>query len=126
MLALDTQGCVYSWGVDKFGQLGHGWSEDDWEASRTGGKAPICYRPKLITEKLSSHEIAQIFAADKQSFAVTRQGKIFCWGKNENKMLGLKENVNEVIDEPKELDLSKMGGNACGSFSKVGQAKDDS
>ncbi len=34
-------------------------------------------------------------------------------------MLGLKENVNEIIDEPKELDLSKMGGNACGSFIRV-------
>ena len=50
---------------------------------------------------------------------MTRQGKIFCWGKNESRMLGLREHVNKIVDQPTELDLSKMGGNASGSFSKV-------
>ena len=39
-------------------------------------------------------------------------------------MLGLRENKNGIVPHPTELDLSKMSGNASGSFSKNLNAKE--
>ena len=77
----------------------------------------VC-KPKIVGGNLSSHEVAQIFAGDKQSFAVTRQGKIFAWGKNEHVMLGFRDRRDELIKEPEELILGAMGNksNAAGCF----------
>ena len=116
VLALDTLGNVYSWGIDKFGQLGHGWDESTFSAAQAAKTSIVVRRPKIVGGPLVSHEAAQIFAGDKQSFAVTKHGRIFCWGKNEHSMLGFKEN-NEIFSTPKELILGAMGGNAHGSFS---------
>jgi len=71
---------------------------------------------------LKQQEICQIFAGDKQSFAVTRQGRIFCWGSNENHLLGLgleesndaygedeeKKAGEDIHFEPKELKMETL------------------
>ncbi len=80
VLALDTEGNVYSWGNNKFGQLGIGQSDsDEVVISRS--------RPEKIEGELTG-EVSQIYAGNKQSFAVTRQGKVFCWGDDSQNLLG--------------------------------------
>ena len=65
--------------------------------------------------ELIQHEICQIYAGLKHSFAVSRQGKIFCWGSNENNLLGLNfnnqnssKNDDNKVWEPTELELSNV------------------
>lgn len=109
-LALDIQGNVFSWGNNKYGQLGCGELEEipdigkkdkndrnkDSSKNDTSAiprhkmrKIEFISKPKQVMGELMQHEICQIYAGLKHSFAVTRQGKIFCWGSNENNLLGL-------------------------------------
>ena len=48
----------------------------------------------MVGGEIKDYEICQIFAGNKQSFAVTRTGKIFAWGNNDNNMLGLDFNCH--------------------------------
>lgn len=63
---------------------------------------------------LKQQEICKIFAGEKQSFAVTRQGRIFCWGSNENNLLGLNltghksGNGEEQKDEQADINNDKI------------------
>jgi len=71
------------------------------------------FKPTRVEGALNSHEVCQIYAGNKQSYAVTRQGKIFVWGSNENNLLGVslmnaEYKVGDVLKHPKELLLSKI------------------
>jgi len=65
VLALDSSGAVYSWGIDKFGQLGQGWESKQAKETKEAGEVIKVTKPTLIGGNLSSHEVAQIFAGDK-------------------------------------------------------------
>ena len=59
-----------------------------------------------MEENIKDYEICQIYAGSKQSFAVTRTGKIFAWGDNSKNMLGL--NFNRVIaDQGKAFEKNR-------------------
>ena len=114
VLALDKEGNVYAWGNNKFGQCATPDlvkdSKDDHEAVMSVNK------PTRVEGALNSHEVCQIYAGNKQSYAVTRQGKIFVWGSNENNLLGLglgekkdeRGGGDDCVKQPKELLLSKI------------------
>jgi hypothetical protein len=64
-LALSSDGRVYSWGENRYGQLGHG---DQWDRPS----------PKLIKRFKG---VCGIAAASRHSLAVTESGDVFRWGR---------------------------------------------
>jgi uncharacterized repeat protein (TIGR02543 family) len=76
-LAVTSQGRMYTWGANWYGQLGDGTAN-----SRT--------TPTLINvPSLQSGEtIAQVTAGDSHSLAVTTQGRVYAWGANWYGQLG--------------------------------------
>ena len=103
-LALDTAGNVHSWGSNNSGQLGIGndragiggknakGAQMSTTKSRIGAsqideagddvEGGYLDKPEIVGGEIKDYEICQIFAGKKQSFAVTRTGKIFAWGCN--------------------------------------------
>ncbi|OCH98002.1 hypothetical protein A8135_01910 [Legionella jamestowniensis] len=74
ILALTSNGQVYSWGYNHFGQLG------------LRHRAPDS-TPQLITT--FNEKITDIFAGDYISFCRSAEGKIYAFGKNQSGQLGL-------------------------------------
>eukprot|EP00599_Poterioochromonas_sp_BG-1_P006764 CAMPEP_0173134324 /NCGR_PEP_ID=MMETSP1105-20130129/1224_1 /TAXON_ID=2985 /ORGANISM="Ochromonas sp., Strain BG-1" /LENGTH=1098 /DNA_ID=CAMNT_0014046101 /DNA_START=281 /DNA_END=3577 /DNA_ORIENTATION=+ len=91
-LALTDQGSVYSWGSDRFGQLGHGGQQDSnrWIAV-----------PKRI-EILRKENVIGIAAGDQHSLCYTSDSKVFAWGSNKAGQLGI---------NPSELSSGAAGVN---------------
>ena len=74
MLGLSKDGTVYSWGNGEYGRCGNGKTK------------------QLIPEPvqlLQSTQCIQIAAGSDHSLAVTNDGKLYAWGKNEASQLGL-------------------------------------
>ncbi|XP_071722519.1 ultraviolet-B receptor UVR8-like [Rutidosis leptorrhynchoides] len=66
---------VYSWGWGDFGRLGHGNSSD-------------LFTPQPI-KALQGLRIKQIACGDSHCLAVTMEGEVLSWGRNQNGQLGL-------------------------------------
>ena len=77
-LALPTDGKVYTWGYNFYGQLGLGTSGDDADEDS----------PTLITA-LSNITVSSIAAGIYHSLALTTDGEVYAWGGNEYGQLGL-------------------------------------
>uniref|UniRef100_A0A182M4V1 HECT domain-containing protein n=1 Tax=Anopheles culicifacies TaxID=139723 RepID=A0A182M4V1_9DIPT len=77
-LALTNNGELYAWGSNSYGQLGIG---------TTNEKVPI---PTLV-QSLAGVPIAFIACGGNHSFAVSKSGAIFGWGKNTFGQLGLND-----------------------------------
>lgn len=74
MLGLSSTGTVYSWGNGEYGRCGNGKTK------------------QLIPEPvqlLQSIQCIQVAAGHDHSLAVTNDGKLYAWGKNEASQLGL-------------------------------------
>jgi E3 ubiquitin-protein ligase HERC2 len=73
MLALTSQGQVLSWGNGEFGRLGNGKREQ---------------RVPEPVELLASKQFVQISAGSVHSLALTNNGELYGWGKNDAGQLG--------------------------------------
>ncbi|XP_010269039.1 PREDICTED: ultraviolet-B receptor UVR8-like isoform X1 [Nelumbo nucifera] len=71
----ESQSQVYSWGWGDFGRLGHGNSSD-------------LFTPQSI-KALHGIRIKQIACGDSHCLAVTMDGEVQSWGRNQNGQLGL-------------------------------------
>ncbi|KAI4890058.1 hypothetical protein NFI96_017205, partial [Prochilodus magdalenae] len=78
-LALSMRGQIFSWGQNKYGQLG------------LGLEGPGVSTPQVI-QSLLGIPFAQIFAGGAHSFALTLSGTVFGWGRNKFGQLGLNDN----------------------------------
>lgn len=83
-LALTSDGDVYCWGSDRFGQLGIGGSSGSSDSS-----------PRLLTsprrvEALKKAVVINIAVGDAHSLCSTEEGDVFAWGSNQHGQLGLK------------------------------------
>ncbi|KAL0485287.1 ultraviolet-B receptor UVR8 [Acrasis kona] len=74
-IVLTAAGEVYSWGLNSDGELGLG-------DQRTRSS------PTLVPELLDKN-IVRVYAANFHSFALTAEGKIYAFGENSNRELGL-------------------------------------
>lgn len=72
VLALETNGSLYAWGVDSAGQLGSG--------------RPL--RAAAPVQVALSGPIAQLAAGDSHSLALDAQGRVWAWGRNSVGQLG--------------------------------------
>ena len=68
-LALTKDGVVYAWGNNRFGQCG-----------QSAQATEIIWRPFKV-DRIKNAK--QIVAYEDSSFVVTKDGKLYAWGKNE-------------------------------------------
>lgn len=120
VLALDFSKGLWSWGFNKFGQLGLGDTTDR----------------NLPAQIESLKSVVKISAAANFSYAISENGRVYAWGDNKNFQLG------QIVDEngikqvkfltPKLLenspwdktpDIEISGGNGNNFFFKTPQAK---
>ncbi|KAK9691974.1 hypothetical protein RND81_09G232600 [Saponaria officinalis] len=76
---------VFSWGWGDFGRLGHGNSSD-------------VFIPQPI-KMLDSVKIKQIACGDSHCLAVTMDGQVMSWGRNQNGQLGLNTTEDSLIPQ---------------------------
>ena len=87
-LAVTDTGVVYSWGDGDYGKLGRGGSE--------GSKVP------RLVERLSGLGVVSVHCAAQASFAVTKSGQLYSWGKGDNHRLG--HGTEEHVRFPRLLE----------------------
>jgi len=112
MLALGSDGLIWSWGNGEYGRCGNG---------RGSQKLPIPV--ELLAEK--GVRCVSVAAGGKHSLCVTEEGEVWAWGKNETAQLGLGVNLvadlHNMEEYPTLVEVEEMGGsgNASGIlFSK--------
>jgi len=87
-LALTEQGAVFSWGNNRFGQLGIGVIND-----ANGSKALV---PTIISS-LKKVNVVGIAAGDAHSLCFTDKCELFSWGSNKHGQLGLQQVEVSII-----------------------------
>ena len=116
VLAVTKDGNCYSWGVGFYGCLGHG-DEQSLAA------------PRLI-EKLAGESVRSTSGGAFHSIALTREGKVFVWGRDHCGQLGMADSSNcgratKAVrlnkKEPTELHLPLAGKmiSACNDHTLV-------
>ena len=78
IFALDTEGKIYSWGYNYYGQLGDG--------TNNNSNVPICI--SNLDNELKEKNIVEIYTSYSTIFALDTEGKIYAWGSNSFGLLG--------------------------------------
>lgn len=100
-LALDNDGVVWSWGNNQYGQLGDGTTTARFEPQQIGS----------LTSTIQSIVVGASYA-----LALTDDGQVYGWGRNNNGQLGDAGASNEPRLEPELLDgLSGVAQLAAGT-----------
>mmetsp|Transcript_34851 Transcript_34851/g.39501 ORF Transcript_34851/g.39501 Transcript_34851/m.39501 type:complete len:534 (+) Transcript_34851:58-1659(+) len=81
---------VFAWGRNNYGQLGLGYRDE------------AVYLPTEI-EVLRDVGVIDIAGGESHSLAVTKDFKVYSWGKNDEGQLGTNEEELEASEEPKEI-----------------------
>jgi alpha-tubulin suppressor-like RCC1 family protein len=119
-MALTSMGDIYTWGSNRFGQLGHGDSD----------KADAAASQHMVPRKVKSLAklvVVGIAAGSTHSTCFTNDGEVYAWGSNKNGQLGLKttEVVNMTgagpgVSTPKRLTSVQKVISAIGSVDDEG------
>lgn len=86
-VAVTADGDIYSWGSDRFGQLGHGASAA--ASAATAGAGSLCLEPRRI-EALRREFVVAVAAGDAHTLCATTGNDVYAWGGNKSGQLGLK------------------------------------
>lgn len=80
-VALDEDGCVWSWGVNDEGALGRETAGEVWEkyAGRTGVTGDS-YVPGRVAMPAGAGRVVQLSAGDSHTVALTEEGVVYAWG----------------------------------------------
>ena len=89
-LALASDGTVYSWGFNSWGQLGNGTS-----GTANNASAPVAV--KTAGTPMEGKTIMQVAAGATHSLALATDGTIYAWGKNEYGQLGNDSTTNSSV-----------------------------
>jgi alpha-tubulin suppressor-like RCC1 family protein len=104
-LVLSNEGSIYSWGSDRFGQLGHGGftagGQNNTTPDTINNNARKISSPKRI-DAFKKDFIIDIVAGEVHSLALTDDSRLFSWGSNKNGQLGV---------NPAELSSGNAGVN---------------
>ena len=91
-LGVKTDGTLWAWGKNDYGQLGLGDTTDRYIPTQVGSKT----------------DWAAVFATSMQSFAIDTAGRLYAWGFNEFGQLG-------VGDKDQHLSPASVGGTGWAS-----------
>ena len=89
-LALASDGTVYSWGFNSWGQLGNG-------TTGTANNASSPVAVKTAGTPMNGKTITQVAAGATHSLALATDGAIYAWGKNEYGQLGNDSTTNSSV-----------------------------
>jgi alpha-tubulin suppressor-like RCC1 family protein len=112
---LNSSGQVYAWGVNDAGQLGLGFTSVSQNT------------PRII---LGLTGVQNIETNGSSSFALTRDGKVYAWGKNLDSLLGLGLAENTSVLNPTQINslpsvkTIKMSGSSASVVTREGQVYD--
>ncbi|PNF22147.1 putative E3 ubiquitin-protein ligase HERC4 [Cryptotermes secundus] len=110
-LALTQSGTLYAWGCNSCGQLGIG--------NKNGQPKPS------VVSSLAGIPIAFVACGGNHSFAVSRSGAVYGWGKNCFGQLGLSDDTDRLFPcQLKTLRSIKVKYIACGEDFSVFLTKD--
>ena len=90
--AVTTNGRVYAWGRNDYGQLGDG--------TKTNRSTPTLISFTNLNELNDGETIRNVVADQEHSFAVTNTGRVYSWGRNNSGQLGdntLVDNSNPTL-----------------------------
>ena len=96
-IALASDGTVYTWGYNDYGQLGNG-------NPGTNSNVPVAVSTIGV---LSGKTITQVAAGGYYSIALASDGTVYTWGDNYYGQLGTRNNINYYV--PVAVDQSEMG-----------------
>lgn len=105
ILCVSTEGITYSWGWNKYGQLGLG------PAYQT---VPRTTSPEVV----ALHHVAYASAGEKHSLFITKSGSLYSCGKNSDGLLGIEEGDCAVVHTPVRVNIplsKKCGKVAAGA-----------
>ena len=115
-LALRSDGTVWAWGDNSFGQLGHTIDPDE----------PYSLLPVQVSfPGLTEEEyIVSVAAGENHAMALTNTGKLFTWGSNDRRQLGLRLTWGFEGDQVEPDRLSQptqvtLNATATGAEAKV-------
>ena len=78
---ITSEGRVFTWGANAYGQLGNGQILNPWEG--------VLYQPSEISFDLEEDDfIMDLDFGNNHSVALSNMGQAFAWGSNENNQLG--------------------------------------
>ena len=86
--ALAADGCVWSWGCGRYGRLGHGDQQSQWQ-------------PKLV-EALAGLRVVAVSAGAFHSLALTADGSVWSWGGGAYGQLGHGDGQDQML--PKKVE----------------------
>ena len=86
LIALDSEGNVYTWGNNVYGQLGDG---TELECR----KVPICISD-IEGNVLKGRIITEVYIEEATVIALDNEGKVYTWGSNDSGQLGNGNNNN--------------------------------
>ena len=93
VMALDKKGRVYTWGENTYGQLGK------IDPNAAYNKEKPVPKPQSLENELKK-DIKQIYTGKFSSYAVTKDGVIFSWGKNvNNNLIWTCDDIENHIEE---------------------------
>lgn len=114
-LCVTSQGDVYSWGSNRFGQLG----------DHATGSSPIATCgsrsiPRRV-ENLKQHPCVAVAAGEKHSVALSRKGEVYVWGDNTSGQLGVsrRTGIQKVQRVEALWGTSTSQGNSNSSSPKI-------
>lgn len=99
--ALDERSRVLAWGLNNRGQLGD------------GSTSTTC-RPHEV-KALSALDVLNIVGGEHHSMALTKDGRVFTWGKNDDNQLGHGEDTEEFKSPKQVTGLTDIVAVASGS-----------
>ena len=89
-LCSTSDGGLYSWGSDRFGQLGLGSASGG--GSKVRGAADGAVEQRCVPRRVESMRnvfVISVAAGDRHSVALSRKGEVYCWGDNTKGQLGM-------------------------------------
>ena len=84
IMAKDTDGSLYTWGYDNYGQLGNGAATGEYSTTYAADPAPV----PDPGDTSKAFKAAQISAGANHALAISQDGTAWAWGYNDHGQLG--------------------------------------